>query len=82
LYSSGHRNEQQGSGPNRRSLSAEITAGPSSIAYCTTPPIKRHTRIGGLFLLLFAQPLSRIVAMRTSQISHIDGSLPFASRRS
>ncbi|MFD4323639.1 hypothetical protein ACFWQC_03330 [Nocardioides sp. NPDC058538] len=28
--------------------------------------IKRYTRSGGLFLLLFAQPLSRIVAMRTS----------------
>ncbi|MGH3497455.1 MAG: hypothetical protein ACRDP1_08330 [Nocardioidaceae bacterium] len=34
--------------------------------------IKRYTRIGGLFLLLFAQPLSRIVAMKSSQISHIE----------
>jgi hypothetical protein len=28
-----------------------------------------HVRIGGLFTLLFAQPLSRIVAMRTSQVT-------------
>lgn len=34
--------------------------------------IRRYTRIGGLFTLLFAQPLSRIVAMRTSQISRVD----------
>jgi hypothetical protein len=37
--------------------------------------IKRYTRIGGLFTLLFAQPLSRIVAMKTSQISHVDDTL-------
>lgn len=37
--------------------------------------IKRYTRIGGLFTLLFAQPLSRIVAMRTSRISHVDDAL-------
>lgn len=37
--------------------------------------IKRYTRIGGLFTLLFAQPLSRIVAMRTSQISHVEDTL-------
>ncbi|HZW44291.1 MAG TPA: hypothetical protein VFF32_07865 [Dermatophilaceae bacterium] len=37
--------------------------------------IKRYTRIGGLFTLLFAQPLSRIVAMKTSQISRIDDTL-------
>ncbi len=30
--------------------------------------LRRYTRIGGLLTLLFAQPLSRIVAMRTSQI--------------
>lgn len=34
--------------------------------------IKRYTRIAGLFMLLFAQPLSRIVAMRSSQVSRID----------
>lgn len=37
--------------------------------------IKRYTRIGGLFTLLFAQPLSRIVAMRTTQISHVEDTL-------
>ncbi|MGH2909079.1 MAG: hypothetical protein ACRDK8_07275 [Solirubrobacteraceae bacterium] len=37
--------------------------------------IKRYTRIGGLFTLLFAQPLSRIVAMRSSQVSHVDSAL-------
>jgi hypothetical protein len=37
--------------------------------------IKRYTRIGGLFTLLFAQPLSRIVAMKTSQITQIDDTL-------
>ncbi|WP_235616848.1 hypothetical protein [Mycobacterium montefiorense] len=30
--------------------------------------LRHYTRIGGLFTLLFAQPLSRIVAMRTSQV--------------
>jgi hypothetical protein len=30
--------------------------------------LRRYTRIGGLFTLLFAQPLSRIVAMRTTQV--------------
>lgn len=37
--------------------------------------IKRYTRIGGLFTLLFAQPLSRIVAMKTTQITYVDDSL-------
>src|SRR5690348_1858756 len=36
---------------------------------------ERYTRIGGLFTLLFAQPLSRIVAMRTSQVSHVEDAL-------
>src|SRR3954452_7825248 len=31
--------------------------------------LRGYTRIGGLFPLLFAQPLSRIVAMRTSQVT-------------
>jgi len=31
--------------------------------------LRRYTRIAGLFMLLFAQPLSRIVAMRTSQVA-------------
>jgi hypothetical protein len=31
--------------------------------------LRRYTRIGGLFTLLFAQPLSRIVAMRTHQVT-------------
>ncbi|MEV0283506.1 hypothetical protein AB0H36_05230 [Kribbella sp. NPDC050820] len=31
--------------------------------------LRSYTRLGGLFTLLFAQPLSRIVAMRTSQIT-------------
>lgn len=35
--------------------------------------LRRYTRIGGLFTLLFAQPLSRIVAMRTSQVVAADG---------
>ena len=30
--------------------------------------LRRYTRIGGLFTLLFAQPLTRIVAMRTDQV--------------
>ncbi|OKH62282.1 hypothetical protein EB73_28170 [Mycobacterium sp. SWH-M3] len=34
--------------------------------------IRRHARIAGLFTLLFAQPLSRIVALRTSRISTSD----------
>lgn len=34
--------------------------------------LRRYTRIGGLFTLLFAQPLSRIVAMRTSQVTLAD----------
>lgn len=34
--------------------------------------LRRYTRIGGLFTLLFAQPLSRIVAMRTSQVTVAD----------
>lgn len=36
--------------------------------------LRSYTRLGGLFTLLFAQPLSRIVAMRTNQITmHTDG---------
>lgn len=31
--------------------------------------LRRYTRIGGLFMLLFAQPLTRIVAMRTDQVT-------------
>ncbi|BBZ15979.1 hypothetical protein MGAD_03140 [Mycolicibacterium gadium] len=31
--------------------------------------LRRYTRIAGLLTLLFAQPLSRIVAMRTSQVT-------------
>ena len=31
--------------------------------------LRGYTRIGGLFTLLFAQPLTRIVAMRTSQVT-------------
>jgi hypothetical protein len=31
--------------------------------------LRRYTRIAGLFTLLFAQPLTRIVAMRTTQVS-------------
>lgn len=34
-----------------------------------------YTRIGGLFTLLFAQPLGRIVAMRTRQITDTDTGL-------
>ena len=37
--------------------------------------IQRYTRIAALFMLLFAQPLSGIVAMRSSQGSRIDGTL-------
>ncbi len=37
--------------------------------------LRRYTRIGGLFTLLFAQPLSRIVAMRTAQVTDHDGCL-------
>ena len=33
---------------------------------------RRYTRIGGLFTLPFAQPLSSIVAMRTSQVTSVD----------
>ena len=39
------------------------------------PTIKSYTRIAGLFLLLFAQPLTRVVSMRTSQVTRIDGVL-------
>lgn len=31
--------------------------------------LRRYTRIGGLFTVLFAQPLSRVVTMRTHQIT-------------
>jgi hypothetical protein len=34
--------------------------------------LRSYTRLGGLFTLLFAQPLSRIVAMRTSQVTTTD----------
>ena len=44
-------------------------AGRQSSASSTTTSLRRYTRIGGLFTLLFAQPLSRIVAMRTSQVT-------------
>ena len=37
--------------------------------------LRHYTRIGGLLTLLFAQPLSRIVAMRTSQITITDDSV-------
>ena len=40
--------------------------------------LRRYTRIGGLFTLLFAQPLSRIVAMRTSQVTFTDTSVRVA----
>lgn len=33
------------------------------------PELRLYTRVGGLFLLLFAQPLTRIVAMRTDQVT-------------
>lgn len=42
--------------------------------------IRRYTRIGGLFTLLFAQPLSRLVAMRVDQVSEIDGRVHVAFR--
>jgi len=50
-------------------------AGRSSRVSCTTPASSANTRIGELLLLLFVQPLSRIVATRTSQINWIDGVL-------
>jgi hypothetical protein len=34
--------------------------------------LRRYTRLGGLLTVLFAQPLARIVAMRTSQITVTD----------
>jgi len=34
--------------------------------------LRRYTRIGGLLTLLFAQPLTRIVAMRTNQVTVAD----------
>lgn len=34
--------------------------------------LRRYTRIGGLFTLLFAQPLARIVTMRTDQVTISD----------
>jgi len=40
--------------------------------------LRRYTRIGGLFTLLFAQPLSRIVAMRTSQVTVADDAVHVA----
>lgn len=40
--------------------------------------LRRYTRIGGLFTLLFAQPLSRIVAMRTSQVTVADDTVHVA----
>lgn len=40
--------------------------------------VRRYTRIGGLLTLLFAQPLSRIVAMRTSQITVTDDTIHVA----
>lgn len=44
------------------------------------PSIQHYTRIGGLFMLLFAQPLSRVVAMKTSQVSHIDDTMHVSFR--
>lgn len=44
------------------------------------PSIQHYTRIGGLFMLLFAQPLSRIVAMKTSQVSHVDNTMHITFR--
>ena len=35
--------------------------------------LRDYTRLGGLFTLLFAQPLTRIVAMRTSQVTLAPG---------
>lgn len=40
--------------------------------------LRRYTRIGGLLTLLFAQPLSRIVAMRTSQATVADDTVHVA----
>jgi hypothetical protein len=40
--------------------------------------LRRYTRIGGLFTLLFAQPLSRIVAIRTSQVTLAQDSVHIA----
>lgn len=37
--------------------------------------IRLYTRIGGLFLLLYAQPLSRICRMRADQITQHDGTV-------
>lgn len=41
--------------------------------------LRRYTRIGGLLTVLFAQPLSRIVAMRTSQITLSDDQAVYAT---
>jgi hypothetical protein len=35
--------------------------------------IRRYVRIGGLFMLLWAQPLSRICRMRADQVTDVDG---------
>jgi hypothetical protein len=37
--------------------------------------IRRYVRIGGLFMLLWAQPLSRICRMRADQITDVDGTV-------
>jgi hypothetical protein len=42
--------------------------------------LRRYTRIGGLFTLLFAQPLTRIVAMRTRQVTLTDDGVHVAFR--
>ncbi len=36
------------------------------------PSLRSYTRLGGLFTLLFAQPLHRIAAMRTDQVTATD----------
>jgi len=36
------------------------------------PSLRSYTRLGGLFTLLFAQPLHRIAAMRTDQVTTTD----------
>ena len=45
------------------------SAGPRSSSSSTTRSIRLYVRIAGLFVLLFAQPLTRICRMQASQIS-------------
>jgi len=42
------------------------------------PSLRSYTRVGGLFTLLFAQPLHRIAAMRTGQVTTTDGAVHVA----